>query len=264
MFWNKIRHFVIDSFKEAFRCGTLSTTQKRAIITLIHKGKELPREDMNSWRAISLCNNDYKLLAKTLALRLSYVIKNLISEDQVGFMKGRQVSSLLRLIDDVVEMLDQQHKPGLLVTIDYFHAFDCISKEYMLSTFKIFGFGDHFIRWVSVLMNDAVSCINYCGWLSEPIAVESGIRQGCPFSPLAFILSLELLAIKIRASNNVKGIHINDNSNPHLDLVLKLLLYADDITMFFTDEQDMQQSFISFMPCEPQDLELTHFIYDIR
>ena len=35
------------------------------------------------------------------------------------------------------------------------------------------------------------SCINYMGSLSEPIKVESRIRQGCLFSPLAFILGTD-------------------------------------------------------------------------
>ena len=40
---------------------------------------------------------------------------------------------------------------------------------------------------------------------SDFFAVESGIRQGCPFSPLAFVLAVELLAVKIRESKDIKG-----------------------------------------------------------
>ena len=47
-------------------------------------------------------------------------------------------------------------------------------------------------------MADIKSCVAYCGWLSEYFAVEAGIRQGCPVSPLAFVLAVELLAIKRR------------------------------------------------------------------
>lgn len=104
------------------------------------------------------------------------------------------MSTLLRLIDDIREKLRYENRPGMPITIDYVHAFDCISKEYMLQAFKSFGLGEQFIKWVSVLMTNTVSCVNYCGWISETFAVDSGIRHGCPFSPLAFVLALELLA----------------------------------------------------------------------
>ena len=58
-------------------------------------------------------------------------------------------------------------------------------------------------------MNNTESCINYMGWLSQSFEVSSGIRQGCPFSPMAFILALELLAIKMRAGPSVSQRYIN-------------------------------------------------------
>ena len=51
--------------------------------------------------------------------------------------------------------------------------------------------------------------------------VESGIRQGSPFSPLAFVLSNELLAIKIRDCKDIKGItHLEVVNSTDLEQVL--------------------------------------------
>lgn len=244
VFWSRIVKFVLSSFNAAFVAGNMSSSQRKAVITLIHKGKELPRNEMNNWRPISLTNADYKLLAKTLAVRLSSVISDLVAEEQVGYIKGRRVSHILRAIDDVADYLNQQNKPGLLVGIDYFHAFDCISKDYMLEVFNVFGFGEVFTKWVSVLMTDTLSCVNYGGWLSEYFAVESGIRQGCPFSPLAFVLGIELLACKIRNCVNIKGIQLDGNVD--ISKVIKILLYADDITLFLQDEGDMREALMIF------------------
>ena len=132
-----------------------------------------------------------------------------------------------------------------------FHAFDCISKEFMIQTFKKFGFGPKFISWVSLLMKDTRSCINYAGWLSGYFPAESGIRQGCPFSPLAFVLALELLAIKIRQSKDVKGLALDKCFN--IDNIidsLKIALYADDITLFLADEHDLTNALIIFRAFE--------------
>ena len=52
------------------------------------------------------------------------------------------------------------------------------------------------MKWVSVLMADAKSCVAYCDWLSEYFAVEAGIRQVCLFSPLALFLRCSIARTK--------------------------------------------------------------------
>ena len=96
---------------------------------MIHKEKDLARDNLKNWRPISLTNSDYKLLAKSLAPRLGDVISDVVSGDQVGYTKGRRVSMLLRLIDDATDQLNIRQKPGVLLTIDYCQAFDRISKD---------------------------------------------------------------------------------------------------------------------------------------
>ena len=49
-------------------------------------------------------------------------------------------------------------------------------------------------------------CISYAGWRSEWLQVYSGIGQWCPFSSLAFIVDVKILAISIRDTDNFSGI----------------------------------------------------------
>ena len=94
---------MVKAFNASFQKGLLSYSQCSAVITLVHKGKDLPKNKLSNWRPISLTNTDYKILAKCLAKRLSGVISSIVSEDQVGFIKGRSISSNLRIIDDVID-----------------------------------------------------------------------------------------------------------------------------------------------------------------
>ena len=89
MFWSKIETLDTNSFIEAFDSGELSYSQKQGVITLLHKGNELDKEDLNNWRPITLTNTDYKILAKVLAKRLSGAILKLINEDQAGYIRGK-------------------------------------------------------------------------------------------------------------------------------------------------------------------------------
>ena len=83
----------MESLKAAHEVGQMSLLQRKAVITLIHKGKHLSRDDLNNWRPISLANADYKILAKRLWRRLSNVIGDIYNEDQVGLIKGEKVST---------------------------------------------------------------------------------------------------------------------------------------------------------------------------
>ena len=86
------------------------------MITLIHKGKDLE---------MSLKSGDLyrsQTLIPSSMLRLSRVIHNVINTDRVGYIRGQGVSSLLRLIDDVIDQLNVSQNPGLLITVEYFNA----------------------------------------------------------------------------------------------------------------------------------------------
>ena len=61
--------------------GYLPKNFKQSIITLIFKNKGSP-DEIKNWRPISLLNLDYKILTKTLTLRLKNTIANIINEFQ--------------------------------------------------------------------------------------------------------------------------------------------------------------------------------------
>ena len=94
MFWTRISKLLTLSFNSAFENANLSSSQRKAVITLIHKGNDLASDNLKNWRPISLTNRDYKLLAKCLALRLGDVINDFVRGDQIGSIKGRRVSML--------------------------------------------------------------------------------------------------------------------------------------------------------------------------
>ena len=139
---------------------------------------------------------------------MQVVIKSIIHDNQVGYIKGRNISTIIRTIDDVIEFIKYNYKTGVIVGLDYSKAFDSINKQFLVKSFEKFGFGPYFIKWVEVLMNDTQSSVQHSGWLSEWFPTECGIRQGCPFSPLSFILAVELLAVRIRQSGLCSGIHL--------------------------------------------------------
>lgn len=88
-------------YNESLDHGSLPPTLSQASITLLLKKGKDP-ESCISYRPLSLLNVDVKILAKVLATRLEKILLNIISEEQNGFIKGRQlfynVCTLLNVI----------------------------------------------------------------------------------------------------------------------------------------------------------------------
>lgn len=81
--------------------------------------------------------------------------------------------------------------------------------DYMSATLQTLGFPTLFIRMILALYSSPTARIRVNGRLSEAFSVSNGTRQGCPLSPLIFILTLEPLLRKIRANPDIKEIDIN-------------------------------------------------------
>ena len=86
-------------------------------------------------------------------------------------------------------------------------------------------------------MENTESSVQHTGWLSDWFPTECGVRQGCPFSPLLFILGVELLAIKITQNSGISGIKLPDINGENG--VLKIQQYAYDTTLFTSCPQNV-------------------------
>ena len=84
--------------------------------------------------------------------------------------------------------------------------------------------------WVNTLYENSQSKVMNNGWVTDPILLSRGLRQGCPLSPYIFILVAEILANKIRLNENIKGITIDGFEH-------KLSQYADDTEVIMIFEE---------------------------
>ena len=150
-----------------------------------------------------------------------------VENDQYAFIKGRQASDLLREIDDFMTYGKTHFPDSFIVSLDYAKAFDSLSITAIKKMLNYFGFTGVFRRWIDIILKDRTSCITNGGYTSDPFFMEQGIRQGCPISPLLFIMTIELLARDIRRKNNIKGITVNTQGQ-----ATKIKMYADDATLF--------------------------------
>ena len=236
-FWEHIKVPLVNCYQFSAQSDILSPSERLGVIALFHKGKDLDRENLDNWRPISLMNTDYKLIAKVFSIRLNRVIQKLIGKQQFGFLKGRQISHIHRIIDDILNMQRKSKLPGIILALDFKQAFDAINIKCILKSLEIFGFGPNFIKWIAILNNERKSCVKNGGYLSEMFPMANGVRQGCPISAQLFLLAVEILAQKILQDDNIKGL------NPHGGRrSKKITQYADDVALYLKNLMDLRIS----------------------
>ena len=230
-FWRDIKHMVFKSFTYAFETRSLSVEQRRALLTLLPKGDKDIRF-LKNWRPLSLLNTDYKILTKTLALRLQKVIPKIIHPNQTGCVKGRYIGENLRILLDLIEFANVHTLTSSIAFLDFEKAFDSVSWQFLFKTLQKFNFGTNFIKWIEIIYSKPEIAVTNNGFASDFFVITRGIRQGCPISALLFILVAEVMAINIRNDKHIKGITLG-----HLEL--KVTQYADDTTLFMADNNSL-------------------------
>ncbi len=233
-FWLHLKDILFDSFNHSISLGRLATSQTLGVTSLLHKGKDLSRSKLSNWRPITVTNTDYKIIAKAVAERLKLVLPSIISDTQYGFMKNRNSAQMLRQIDNITEYAELTKIKGYILAIDFHKCFDSVSHKYIVYALSKFGFGDYIIGCIKMLMVNGKSCINNGGWLTPFYELEQGLKQGCPCSPLTYLIVAELLALKLKQNNIFKGIEIHG-------VAYKILQYADDTNIFFRDLIDYRE-----------------------
>ena len=164
--------------------------------------------------------------------QLKKILPNVIHSDQTGFLKGRFIGENIRLALDVMEYVNSNNMGGLMFLIDFEKVFDKLEWSFLFNTLKMFNFGDNLIKWVKVFYHNILSCVMNNGHSSDFLEISCGLRQGCPLSPLLYIICSEILNIHIRSDVNVKGINIMDK-----DIVLSA--YADYTTLYLKDADSL-------------------------
>ena len=224
---------LLSVLNDSFRIGSLCASQREALLRLIHKRDE--KRLVKNWRPISLLNSDYKLASKIITERLRRVMPSIVHSDQTCSVTGRYIFSNLHLIRDTLDMINKTDESGILVTLDQMKAFDRVDYEFLMRTLAKFGFGPSFCRWVSIFYSDVFSRIICNGKLTAPVFLERGVRQGCPLSPLLYVLTSEGLSNQIRRNPAIDGFLLPGAGG----LQFKISQYADDATNFLKNERSL-------------------------
>ena len=225
-----------DMFNHWFAQGAIPGSVTKGVITLLKKGGRHVWEGLDDYRPITLLNTELKILARVLANRLQLVISDLIGSEQTFAVKGRSIQDNLHLIREVLEGIEDGTEAAL-ISLDQSKAFDRVDHRFLATVLETVGFKPEFRRWISMMYHNPQAVVQVNGRRSRVFAVERSVRQGCPLSPLLYVLALEPLLRRLRDMTTNPALRGVPFAGP---LTARVSAFADDITVFVSRRLDIK------------------------
>ena len=151
-----------------------------------------------STRPLSIVNTDNRLLANAARLRWEPLLNPWVSPQQQGFLRQRSILKNVLDIDFASMTTALTNNKGALVLFDFASAFPSMSQEYMFELLTSLGVPPNALNMIRALYHNNKCTIQTNGVQIDGFNMSTGVRQGCPLSPLLYAICAEILIERIR------------------------------------------------------------------
>ena len=224
VFWSIIKQPFMNMVEKCYELQKMHDSAREGVLNLIPKANKDTRYVKNL-RPITLLNTDYKVIEKAVANKILPALEYIIQKDQRGFMKNRRISVNIRKMLDIIHTAKTENLEAVVLSLDFVKCFDKCSFSILHGSLDYFNFGQVIKIWTRILYDDFRVRIQNNGHFSADIPIKKGVHQGGCCSSLYFLIIAEILAIALRANQNIEGITIKDIKNI-------LNQFADDMDIF--------------------------------
>jgi hypothetical protein len=143
------------------------------------------------------------------------------------------ICKFINVIQHINRSKDKNH---LIISTDAEKAFNKIQHHFMIKALRKLGIEGKYFNIVKVIYDKPTANIILNGEKLKIFPLKSGMRQGCPLSPLLFNIVLEFLARAIR-QEEIKRIEIGKET-------VKIPLFADDLILYLKHPENSTQKLL--------------------
>ena len=212
-FYDLISDILVEIYDEVSK-GIIPKSMTEAVTVLIPKDGDasLP----SNYRPITLLNVDYKLMTKSINRSFfATFLKDNISREQLCAVPGRDIRNGTVLICDIITHCKSKGISGSIVSLEHKKAFDIVGYGY-----------SRVLKFVQTIYYNTHTSIQVNGHLSQRIALQRGVRQGCPLSPTLYVFYVHAFVTHMSKSSKFSGLNIPGQQ-------CKVSAFADDLEYIF-------------------------------
>ncbi|KAI3363695.1 hypothetical protein L3Q82_001320 [Scortum barcoo] len=130
----------------------------------------------------------------------------------------------------VLEGLWEFAQPVYMCFVDLEKAFNHVPRGILWGVLREYGVRGPLLTTVRSLYDRSRSLVRIAGSKSDLFPVHVGLRQGCPLSPVLFIIFMDRIS---RCSQGPEGVQFGNYR-------ISSLLSADDVVLSASSNQDLQ------------------------
>ena len=159
-----------------------------------------PKDDttlISRTRPITMNNFDNRIIAAAVSRTIMAAVDFISDRCQKGFINGRRGDTNIKDITDMFYsslLAQQQH---YFLFIDTAKAFDSIDHPFLFDVLAKIGMPAWVLHLVKGLMHEVQVRPRLGGRSKTAIDIHRGVKQGCPLSPLLFILAYDPLLTRL-------------------------------------------------------------------
>ncbi|KAK3564038.1 hypothetical protein QTP86_006949 [Hemibagrus guttatus] len=159
-------------------------------------------------------------------LHRSVSFRNIKHIDSCGTLD--QLYTLHRVLEGSWEFAQPVH----MCFVDLEKAFDRVPRGILWEVLWEYGVRGPLLRAVQSLYNRSRSLARIASCKSDLFPVHVGLRQGCPLSPVLFIVFMDRIS---RHSQGLEGVRFGDHR-------ISSLIFADDVVLLASSGLDLQHA----------------------
>lgn len=177
---------------------------------------------IQQYRLICLLNCIYKLITKTLSIRIKRVAEKLIHSNQSAYMKGRNTMSGTMILHET----KKKTQIGIILKLDFEMAYDKVRWGFLFEFLAARGFCSKWCRWIEQVVSIGTVSVKLNDLIGLYIKSYKGVMEGDPLSPILFNFvadGLTRMIVKAQENNKFCGL-----INHIIDKGVAMLQYVDD------------------------------------
>jgi Reverse transcriptase (RNA-dependent DNA polymerase)/Endonuclease/Exonuclease/phosphatase family len=144
-------------------------------------------------RPIAVANTSYRLIMRFVAKMVRPLLPDVAHPAQAGLVPGRSINDAIDAVTGQWYQRVVNAEDSYLLQLDFSKAFDRLARPAMATLLRALGLPEWLLNVVSNSWSNTYVTTTVRGAKPLTIPVAGGVKQGCPMSPLIYILTIDHL-----------------------------------------------------------------------